>query len=426
MKRRKSIMIPLTIASFALSGCFIDNGPAPKTGSSDVSMSSEPGDVKTISGRIGADYGSLEEGEATFLFGDVRLPFSPEYVGVDYAAVGDFVEISYKGEWTASKKHPDYYDWDKATIVDVKVTHCHIAEFEVAAVPGGGKSLRALDASVSVGELSTTNCIYRDMTFEEWESYPAGTKIYGMCSAKEKSAKVFALYSYDPSERRESLTLKESYGWIGRLKEEDIAMVISGYRHGSICPTFETLDYYTYSYEPSEIQRTYEYLSTAKIVFDDPEMLMGGGLWELIVVTKTGEKHYVSVSEGRPVAIFDGRFVSFDTALPMFPNLYGNGFLWQSLLDMKVSNADGTIDYTDSFPRLESFEDMIFQEIENPSFSGEPNEYNAYKFSCDCGDIVFESNTDFTLHSEEGKTHYYRVVNDVTFEYLKGGPQRTI
>ena len=426
MKFNKAIIVPLAIASFALSGCFVDNRLAPGTSSPDVSMSSKPGDVKTISGRIGADYGSLEEGEATFLFGDVRLPFSPEYVGVDYAAVGDFVEISYKGEWTTSKKYPDHYDWDKATIVGVKVTHCHIAEFEVAAVPGGGKSLRALDASVSIGELSTTNCIYRDMTFEEWESYPAGTKIYGTCSAKEKSAKVFALYSYDPSERRESLTLKESYGWIGRLKEEDIAMVISGYRHGSINPTFETLDYYTYSYEPSEIQRTYEYLSTAKIVFDDPEMLMGGGLWELIVVTKTGEKHYLSVSEGRPVTIFDGRFVSFDTALPMFPNLYGNGFLWQSLLDMKVSNADGTIDYTDSFPRLKEMEDMVFQEVENPSFSGEPNEYNAYKFSCDCGDIVFESNTDFTLHSEEGKTHYYRVVNDVTFEYLKGGPQRTI
>lgn len=420
MKRRKSIIIPLTIAFFALSGCFVDNGLASGTSGPDVSMSSKPGDVKTISGRVGADYGSLEEGATTFLFGDVRLPFSPEYVGVDYAAVGDFVEISYKGEWTVSKKYPDHYDWDKATIVGVKVTHCHIAEFEVAAVPGGGKSLRALDASVSVGELSTANCIYRDRTFEEWESYPARTKIYGICSAKEKSAKVFALYSYDPSERRESLTLKESYGWIGRLKEEDIAMVISGYRHGSICPTFETLDYYTYSYEPSEIQRTYEYLSTAKIVFDDPEMLVGGGLWELIVVTKTGEKHYVSVSEGRPVTIFDGRFVSFDTALPMFPNLYGNGFLWQSLLDMKVSNADGTIDYTDSFPRLESFEDMIFQEIENPSFSGEPNEYNAYKFSCDCGEIVFESNTAFMVNSLEGKTHYYRIVNEVTFNYLRG------
>ena len=420
MKRRKSIIIPLTIASFALSGCFIDNGPAPKTGSSDVSMSSKPGDVNTISGRIVADYGSLEEGATTLLFGDIHVPFYPGKFGIDYLAAGDFAEISYKGEWVRAREEPSYYDPRKATIVGVKVTHCHIAEFEVAAVPGGGKSLRALDASVSVGELSTANCIYRDRTFEEWESYPAGTKIYGICSAKEKSAKVFALYSYDPSERRESLTLKESYGWIGRLEEEDIAMVISGYRHGSINPTFETLDFYTYSYEPSEIQRTYEYLSTAKIVFDDPEMLMGEGLWELTVVTKTGEKHRISVSESRPVVTFDGRYVSLDTALPMFSNLYGNSFLWQSLLDVKVSNADGTIDYTDSFPRLKEMEDMVFQEVENPSFSGEPNEYNAYKFSCDCGEIVFESNTDFTIHSKEGNTHYYRVVNEVTFNYLRG------
>ena len=177
MKFNKAIIVPLAIASFALSGCFINTNPGGDKSSSVVSSRNDPNEVKTISGRIGADYGSLEEGATTFLFGDVRLPFSPEYVGVDYAAVGDFVEISYKGEWTASKKYPDHYDWDKATIVGVKVTHCHIAEFEVAAVPGGGKSLRALDASVSVGELSTANCIYRDRTFEEWESYPVGAKI---------------------------------------------------------------------------------------------------------------------------------------------------------------------------------------------------------------------------------------------------------
>ncbi|MBQ2053028.1 MAG: hypothetical protein II494_05055 [Bacilli bacterium] len=69
---------------------------------------------------------------------------------------------------------------------------------------------------------------------------------------------------------------------------------------------------------------------------------------------------------------------------------------------------------------------MIFQEIDNPTVSGGTNEYNVYKFFNSNGEIVFESNTDFTLHSEEGKTHYYRVVNDITFEYLKGGPQRTI
>ena len=420
MKFNKAIIVPLAIASFALSGCFVDNGLAPGTSNPDVSMSSKPGDVNTISGRIVADYGSLEEGATTLLFGDIHVPFYPGKFGIDYLAAGDFAEISYKGEWVRAREEPSYYDPRKATIVGVKVTHCHIAEFEVTAVPGGGKSLRALDASVSVGELSTANCIYRDRTFEEWESYPAGTKIYGICSAKEKSAKVFALYSYDPSERRESLTLKESYGWIGRLEEEDIAMVISGYRHGSINPTFETLDFYTYSYEPSEIQRTYEYLSTAKIVFDDPEMLMGEGLWELTVVTKAGEKHRISVSESRPVVTFDGRYVSLDTELPMFPNLYGNGFLWQSLLDVKVSNADGTIDYTDSFPRLKTMYEMIFQEIDNPSFSGEPNEYNAYKFSCYSGEIVFESNTAFVVNSLEGKTHYYRIVNEVTFNYLRG------
>ena len=420
MKRRKSIIIPLTIASFALSGCFIDNGPAPKTGSSDVSMSSKPGDVNTISGRIVADYGSLEEGATTLLFGDIHVPFYPGKFGIDYLAAGDFAEISYKGEWVRAREEPSYYDPRKATIVGVKVTHCHIAEFEIAAVPGGGKSLRALDNSVSVGELTSSNCIYRDTTFEDWESYPAGTKIYGMCSAKEKKAKVFALYSYDPSERKEILSLKESFSWIRKLKEEDIAMVISGHKHGSIDPTFETLNSYFYSDASSDIKRVYDYLNSTNIIIGKSAWLPGDGSSELIVVTKSGEKRYIVTSDRMSAIILAGQEGALDKPLPSFSNLYGNSFLWQSLLDVKVSNADGTIDYTDSFPRLKEMEDMVFQEVENPSFSGEPNEYNAYKFSCYCGEIVFESNTDFTIHSKEGNTHYYRVVNEVTFNYLRG------
>ncbi|MBQ2069897.1 MAG: hypothetical protein II467_03100, partial [Bacilli bacterium] len=425
MKFNKAIIVPLALASFALSGCFIDNGPAPKTDSSDVSMSSKPRDVKTVSGRIRADYGSLEEGATTLLFGDIHVPFYPGEFGIDYIAAGDFAEISYKGEWVRAREEPSYYDPRKATIVDVKVTHCHIAEFEVAAVPGGGKSLRALDASVSVGELTSSNCIYRDTTFEDWESYPAGTKIYGMCSAKEKKAKVFALYSYDPSERKEILSLKESFSWIRKLKEEDIAMVISGHEHGSIDPTFETLNSYFYSDASSDIKRVYDYLNSTNIIIGKSAWVPGDGSLELIVVTKSGEKRRIVTSDRRLAIIFAGQEGALDKPLPSFSNLYGNSFMWQAVCDIEVSSLDEKVDYTASFPRIKSLEEMIFQEIENPSFSGEPNEYNAYKFSCDCGEIVFESNTDFTLHSEEGKTHYYRVVNDITFEYLKGGPQRT-
>ena len=426
MKFNKAIIVPLALASFTLSGCFINTNPGGDKSGSVVSSRNDPNEVKTICARIKAGYGSITEGKVSLLFDGILLPFSYEEYDLDYLAVGDVVEIRYKGEWVVDEMNPSKIKKDKIEIVGVKVTHSRIVEIEVAATPGGGVNLRNLDASVKIGEYSTRNCIDRDRTFEEWSNYPAGSKIYAITDSNEESAKVLALYGYNPSETKESLSLKECYSWARKLKEEDIAMVISGDRHGSICPTLETLNTYCYSEDSADIHRVYEYLNTAKFTFNNPDIPAGGGSNVLTIVKKSGEKYSISALEFDLIVDYLGEVVTLDTALPSFTEDYGKSFLWQAVWSMEVSSLDEKVDYTASFPRIKSLEDMIFQEIDNPSFSGEPNEYNIYKFSDYCGDIVFESNTDFTLHSEEGKTHYYRVVNDVTFEYLKGGPQRTI
>ena len=237
MKFNKAIIVPLALASFALNGCFINTNPGGDKSSSALSSRNDPNEVKTISARIKAGYGSTTEGKVSLLFDGILLPFSYEEYDIDYLAVGDFVEISYKGKWVVDEMNPSNIKKDKIEIVGVKVTHSRIVEIEVAATPGGGVSLRNLDASVKIGEYSTRNCIDRDRTFEEWSNYPAGSKIYAITDSNEESAKVLALYGYNPSETKESLSLKECYSWARKLKEEDIAMVISGDRHGSICPT---------------------------------------------------------------------------------------------------------------------------------------------------------------------------------------------
>lgn len=426
MKFNKAIIVPLALASFALSGCFVNANPGGDKSGSVVSSRNDRNEVKTISARIKAGYGSTTEGNVSLLFDGILLPFSHKEYDIDYLAVGDFVEISYKGEWVVDEMYPSKIKKDKIEIVGVKVTHSRIVEIEVAATPGGGVSLRNLDASVKIGEYSTRNCIDRDRTFEEWSNYPAGSKIYAITDSNVESAKVLALYGYNPSEIKESLSLKECYSWARKLKEDDISMVISGYRWGSICPTLETLNTYCYSEDSSDIHRVYEYLNTAKLTFNNPDIPEGSGSNVLTVVKKSGEKYSISALEFDLVVDYLGGVVTLDTALPSFTNAYGNSFMWQAVWRMEATNLDGTMNYDVSFPRLKSLEDMIFQEIDNPAASGGTNEYNVYKFSNGYGEIVFESNTDFTLHSEEGKTHYYRVVNDVTFEYLRGGPQRTI
>ncbi|MCR5091985.1 MAG: hypothetical protein K6B51_04760 [Bacilli bacterium] len=420
MKRRKTIIVPLAIASFALSGCFIDTNPGGGKSGSVVSSRNDPNEVKTISARIKAGYGSITEGKVSLLFDGILLPFSDKDYDIDYLAVGDFVEISYKGEWVVDEMNPSKIKKDKIKMEGVKVTHSRIVEIEVAATPGGGVSLRNLDASARIGEYSTRNCIDRDRTFEEWSNYPTGSKIYAITDSNEESAKVLALYGYNPSESKESLTLKECYSWARKLKEDDIAMVISGDRHGSICPTFETLNTYCYSEDSADIHRVYEYLNTAKFTFNNPDIPDGTGSNVLTVVKKSGEKYSISALQFDLLVDYLGEVVTLDTVLPSFTKAYGNSFLWQAVWPMEVSSFDEKVDYTASFPRIKSLKDMIFQEIDNPAVSGGTNEYNVYKFFNSNGEIVFESNTDFTLHSEEGKTHYYRVVNDITFNYLKG------
>ena len=390
-----------------------DNG----NNNSSSSSSSNPDEIKTIANDINVDYGLHVQDKATLLFGDMIIPFNYKDYNIDYLAAGDYVEISYKGEWLIRETYPATVALD-GEIVDVKVTHGRIFEFEVAENPGGGKSLRILDSSITPGNHLTTNCINRDGTFDYLTNYPVGTRIYGINPASYNSRNIIAFYSYNPSERKESIDLKDYYSWIKDLKEEDITMVISGITHGSINPRLDILDEYYYSVAASEFHRVYQYLNSTKILFNNPDLRDGTGTKSLIIVTNE-QKYTINTNVDGWLSI-NGEYATVNTSLPSFGLPYGNSFMWHALLGMEVVDMSSGNIVTDDFKNISSMRDMIFEDLGDVFFPEVVNSYNIYKFENSLGYIVFESPTDFYVYTADGKYNAYRIVNEITFDYLRG------
>ena len=390
-----------------------DNG----NNNSSSSSSSNPDEIKTIANDINVDYGLHVQDKATLLFGDMIIPFNYKDYNIDYLAAGDYVEVSYKGEWLIRETYPATVALD-GEIVDVKVTHGRIFEFEVAENPGGGKSLRILDSSITPGNYLTTNCINRDGTFDYLTNYPVGTRIYGINPASYNSRNIIAFYSYNPSERKESIDLKDYYSWIKDLKEEDITMVISGITHGSISPRLDILDEYYYSVAASEFQRVYQYLNSAKILFNNPDLRDGTGTKSLTIVTNE-QKYTINTNADGWLSI-NGEYATVNTSLPSFGLPYGNSFMWHALLGMRVVDMSSGNIVTNDFKNISSMRYMIFEDLGDVFFPEVVNSYNIYKFENSLGYIVFESPTDFYVYTADGKYNAYRIVNEITFDYLRG------
>ena len=390
----------------------------PNNDSSDSSSSIvNPGEIKTIARDINVDYGLHVQDKATLLFGDMIIPFNYKDYNIDYLAAGDYVEVSYKGEWLIRETYPATLALD-GEIVDVKVTHGRIFEFEVAENPGGGKSLRILDSSITPGNYLTTNCINRDGTFDYLTNYPVGTRIYGINPASYNSRNIIAFYSYNPSERKESIDLKDYYSWIKDLKEEDITMVISGITHGSINPRLDILDEYYYSVAASEFQRVYQYLNSAKVLFNNPDLRDGTGTKHLTIVTNE-QKYMINTNVDGWLSI-NGEYATVNTSLPSFGLPYGNSFMWHALLGMEVVDMSSGNIVTNDFKNISSMRYMIFEDLGDVLFPEVVNSYNIYKFENSLGYIVFESPTDFYVYTADGKYNAYRIVNEITFDYLRG------
>ncbi len=226
-------------------------------------------------------------------------------------------------------------------------------------------------------------------------------------------------YRGDESHVNEQISLKERYTWINGLKEEDITMVITASKHGTIVPRLDVLDEYFYSDSAADIHRVYEYLYTTKIIYDYPGMLVGCGpdvlTIEVLNSATQKEERYSMYAYSNTIT---GEETSLSAALPKMNKPYGYSFMSHMFYDLKVTSIDGTVDYTNNFLKLGMLASMIFEKLDNANFDAAINEYNKYLFTCYEGTITFESETEFVVHPNEGEVAAYRIIGDVTFKDL--------
>ena len=226
-------------------------------------------------------------------------------------------------------------------------------------------------------------------------------------------------YRGDESHVNEQIGLKECYTWINDLKEEDITMVITASKHGTVVPRLDVLDEYFYSDSAADIHRVYEYLKTTKIIYDYPGMPVGCGPDVLSVeiinpATQKEERYSIYAYYGTITA----DETSLSAALPKMNKPYGYSFMSHTFYGLKATSIDGTVDYTNNFLKLGMLASMIFEKLDNANFDAAINEYNKYLFTCYEGTITFESETEFVVHPNEGEVAAYRIIGDVTFKDL--------
>ena len=154
--------------------------------------------LDSVTRNIKADYGQHSPDRVSLLFGDMKIPdLSGIYSGKIIA--GDYVTIIYDGLWMEFMTYPSKLDMGNITLKDVVVTHGTIFNFEVLPVPGGDgdKDIVQMDGT-DAGSFLTEYCINQDGTFAKLDTYPAGTKLYGINPVNYDSKNIVAFYSYDP------------------------------------------------------------------------------------------------------------------------------------------------------------------------------------------------------------------------------------
>ncbi|MGI6713746.1 MAG: hypothetical protein ACOX3K_01640 [Bacilli bacterium] len=185
------------ISPFGLLGLSVLNlvacaKPSLTTGQSSISDR----ELHQIEMVINADYGFHIEDKVTLLLDTTLIFFNPLDYDVDGFIAGDYVTIKYFGEWNLQETYPSTIDISKLELYNVSVSRGELYEFEVIS-NGEGNILKVLNDE-TVGEFLTSHVINENGSFQNYATYPIGTKIYGINPAHLETKDIFAFYSYVP------------------------------------------------------------------------------------------------------------------------------------------------------------------------------------------------------------------------------------
>ena len=158
---------------------------------------------QTIGKSIVADFGTHIKDEVTLLFGTALIPFKVSDYGITELIVGDYLEVSFTGEYMEYLTYPSTIDMRTITVTGMKLYEARMAEYELAPIPGSGDlDLVPTEGFEGYTMISAEYVINEDGSFIAKDEYlktaEAGSKLYGSNPAIMNSLNVTVLYSYNP------------------------------------------------------------------------------------------------------------------------------------------------------------------------------------------------------------------------------------
>ena len=191
---RRIITLGILLTALSISACAVQQSNNSKQA---------PEKEQTVGKSITADFGTHIKDEVTLLFGTALIPFKISDYGITELIVGDYLEVSFTGEYIELLTYPSKIDMRTITVTGMKLYEARMAEYVLTPVPGSGDlDLVPTEGFEGYTMISADYVINEDGSFIAKDEYlktaEAGSKLYGSNPAIMNSLNVTVLYSYNP------------------------------------------------------------------------------------------------------------------------------------------------------------------------------------------------------------------------------------
>lgn len=191
---RRIISLGLLLTALSISACAVQQSSNSKQA---------PEEEQTVGRTITVDFGTHIKDRATLLFGTALIPFKVSDYGISELIAGDYLEVSFTGEYIELLTYPSTIDMRTITVTGMKLYEARLAEYELTPIPGSGDlDLVPTEEFKGYTMISAEYVINEDGSFTAKDEYlktaEAGSKLYGSNPAIMNSLNVAFLYSYNP------------------------------------------------------------------------------------------------------------------------------------------------------------------------------------------------------------------------------------
>ena len=191
---RRIITLGLLLTALSISACSVQQSNSSKQA---------PEEEQTVSRTITVDFGRHIKDRATLLFGTALIPFKVSDYGITELIAGDYLEVSFTGEYIELLTYPSTIDMRTITVTGMKLYEARMAEYELTPIPGSSDlDLVPTEEFKGYTMISAEYVINEDGSFTTKDEYlktaEAGSKLYGSNPAIMNSLNVSFLYSYNP------------------------------------------------------------------------------------------------------------------------------------------------------------------------------------------------------------------------------------